>query len=80
MNELFPITLGLGAGFLLGLLRPSLSLVSAAPLFVGLGFLATLVTGELRESWAFVLIDVAIVAFCASIGWVTAKAFRRVPG
>lgn len=68
MNEVFPIMAGLLCGLLLGPLtarrRAYLGLTSA----VVLGVLATIVSGEWRASWAFLLIDIPLVAISATAG------------
>jgi len=66
VNEVFPIMAGLLCGLLLGPLtarrRVYLGLTSA----VVLGVLATIVSGEWRASWAFLLIDIPLVAISAT--------------
>ena len=68
MTEVFPIVAGLLCGLLLG------SLTARRRVFVGLGFavvagvLATVVSGEWRISWAFLLIDIPLVAVSAVVG------------
>jgi len=68
VNEVFPIMAGLLCGLLLGPLtarrRVYLGLTSA----VVLGVLATIVSGEWRASWAFLLIDIPLVAISATAG------------
>jgi hypothetical protein len=76
MGELVPILSGLAMGGLLGLLRPRLRLPLGAALAVVLGVLATVVTGEHAVSWAFVLVDVPIVALCAVAGLALACRLR----
>lgn len=77
LNELLPIASGLVAGSLLALLRPSLRLAVGAPLAVVLGLLATVASGEFKASWAFLLIDIPLVALCAVAGLVTAGRVRE---
>lgn len=67
MGELLPLGCGLLLGVALGRLRPSLRLPVGAVLAVALGFLATAATGEAAISWAFVLIDIPIVALGALV-------------
>jgi hypothetical protein len=84
MQELVPLGLGflLGAG--LGLLRPSLRPPIGAALAIVFGVLATAVTGEAKTSWAFVLVDIPIVAIAAALGLVAGRrlspAHRRMAG
>jgi hypothetical protein len=67
VGELLPLGCGLLLGVALGRLRPSLRLPVGAVLAVALGFLATAATGEAAISWAFVLIDIPIVALGALV-------------
>jgi hypothetical protein len=67
VGELLPLGCGLLLGVALGCLRPSLRLPVGAVLAVALGFLATAATGEAAISWAFVLIDIPIVALGALV-------------
>jgi hypothetical protein len=67
VGELLPLGCGLLLGVALGRLRPSLRLPVGAVLAVGLGFFATAATGEAAISWAFVLVDIPIVALAALV-------------
>lgn len=73
MEEIFPITVGLVCGLLLG------PLTAKRRLFVGLtvsiiaGFLATVVSGEWRVSWAFLIIDIPLVAVSATAGFLLSR-------
>lgn len=84
MQELVPLGLGFLLGTALGFLRPSLRLPIGAALAIVLGVVATAVTGEAKTSWAFVLIDIPIVAVAATLGLVVGRqlrpAYRRMPG
>lgn len=77
MGELLPIASGLVCGLVLGLVRPGLRLPVGAALAVALGVLATILTGESEISWAFVLIDIPIVAFSALVGLALARYARH---
>lgn len=68
MEELVPLSFGFLLGILLGLVRPSLRLPAGAVLVIMLGVSATVVTGEAQLTWAFVLIDIPIVAVSAVLG------------
>ena len=70
MAEVFPVLNGLAVGVLLRFLRPGLRLPVGSALVVGLGALATVVSGEYLISWAFLLIDVPLVAVAAGVGFV----------
>lgn len=68
MEELVPVGLGLLLGALLGALRPSWRLPVATLLAVVLGTAVTIATGEAEISWAYVLIDIPLVAVGAVLG------------
>jgi hypothetical protein len=73
VTELFPILSGLVCGVLLG------SLTVRRPLVVGVlfsvvgGVLAPVLAGEWRISWAFLLIDIPLVAGSALVGDLLAR-------
>ena len=77
MQELVPLVSGFAVGLALGALRPSLRLWVGAVLAVVLGVLATVVTGEFKTSWAFVLVDIPLVALASVCGLLVAR--RVVP-
>ncbi len=77
MHELFPLTAGLLLGALLGLVRPSLRLWVGAACAIALGFLATLISGEYKASWDYLLFDIPLVAACAFLGMLVARRVRR---
>ena len=82
MQEFLPITAGLVSGLLVGSLssrsRPAAGLV----LSIVLGFLATVLSGEWRISWPFLLVDIPLVAGCAVLGFLASRAatLRRSTG
>jgi hypothetical protein len=76
MQELLPLAGGLAAGAALGLLRPSLRLPLGALLAVLLGTLATVVTGEMSMSPAFLLVDIPLVALASVLGLLGARQLR----
>ena len=57
-------------------MRPSLRLLVGAALAVPFGVAATYLTGESEISWAFVLIDIPIVALSAAVGLALARRLR----
>jgi hypothetical protein len=77
VQELIPLLSGFAAGVVLGALRPSLRLAVGALLSVLLGVLATIVTGEFRTSWDFVLIDIPLVAVATMVGLAVAQQGAR---
>jgi hypothetical protein len=76
VQELLPIVSGLFLGSVLGLLRPSLRVPIGAVLIIAFGVLATLVSGEFLISWAFLLIDIPLVALSAVVGLVVTHRLR----
>lgn len=79
MHELFPLAAGLLLGALLGLVRPSLRLWVGAVGAIALGFAATLISGEFKTSWEFLLFDIPLVAVCAFLGMLVARRVRGAP-
>ena len=76
MHEILPIVSGLFLGSLLGLLRPSLRVPVGAVLVVAFGVLATVVSGEFLISWAFLLIDIPLVAVSTAVGLIVVHRLR----
>jgi hypothetical protein len=76
VTELFPVTAGLLIGLALGVLRPSWRAPLGAGLAVVLGTLATVLSGEYRISWEFLLIDIPLVAGAAALSYPGARALR----
>jgi hypothetical protein len=66
--ELFPITAGLLCGLVLGSLTARRRVLVGLAFSVVAGVLATVVSGEWRISWAFLLIDIPLVAVGTVIG------------
>jgi hypothetical protein len=83
MEELVPLGSGLLLGCLLGFVRSSLRLPVGSMLAIALGIIATAATGEARISWAFVLVDIPMVALAAAVGLLAGRrlspAVRRAP-
>ena len=73
MNELLPIAGGLLGGVLIARLRPSLMLPAGVALAVVLGVVATVVSGELAISWAFLLVDVGGTGVAIATGYALAS-------
>jgi hypothetical protein len=66
MNELLPIALGLVSGLLIGALTTRRGVITWIGISVVFGVAATFLTGEWRVSWAFLLVDIPLVA-CAAV-------------
>jgi hypothetical protein len=78
MQELVPLLSGLVLGAALGAIRPSIRWWVGALLAVALGVFATVVTGEFKSSWEYVLIDIPLVALAAACGLMATRyAFQR---
>jgi hypothetical protein len=77
MQELFPIASGLILGSALTLIRPRMRLAVGVAASVVLGTLATVVSGEYRIGWEFLLIDIPLVALCSGAAFATVRAMRR---
>jgi hypothetical protein len=82
MQELFPVACGIAVGLVVGGLRPSLRLAAGAALSCLLGLTATVITGEFRAGWEYVLIDIPLVAVSASLSFLLARTavLRLRPG
>ena len=74
--ELFPIACGLLTGALVGLLRPSLRLPIGAALAIGFGVAATVLSGEAKMSWGYVLVDIPLVVVSAGVANVLVRTRR----
>lgn len=73
MQELIPVACGLLLGAGLGLMRPSIRLPVGAVLSVLLGLFATVITGEFKMSWEYLLVDIPLVALAAFLALVTVR-------
>jgi len=80
VHEVFPLVVGLLLGALLGLLRPSIRAPVGAVAAVALGVLATVISGEFRVSWEFVLFDIPLVGVSAVLGLAVARRARTARG
>lgn len=65
MEEIFPILAGVVIGLLLGAVRPSMRLRIGIPLAVVFGVLATVLSGEFKIGWEYLLIDIPLVSMAA---------------
>ncbi len=76
MQELFPLACGLLLGAALGFVRPTIRLPVGVCLAIVLGVLATVLTGEFKTSWGYVLVDIPLVAVAAILGLFAARHAR----
>jgi hypothetical protein len=77
MTEVFPVISGLLVGSLLALIRPRTRLAAGVIASVVLGTTATIVSGEYKIGWEFLLIDIPLVAVSSAAGFATVRAIRR---
>ena len=80
MTEFFPVLAGLVCGVLLGSLTVRRPLLVGAVFSVLAGILATVLSGEWRISWEFLLIDIPLVGVSALVGDLAARSvvLRRI--
>ena len=76
MNEIFPIMSGLLVGSVLTLIRPNARLTVVIVASILLGTAATIVSGEYKVSWEFLLIDIPLVALSSLAGFTTVRLVR----
>ena len=69
-GELLPVVIGFLVGSLLGFIHPSTRRWLGPALIAVSGGLVTVAMGEFQLSWAYLLIDVPLVALGASAGFV----------
>jgi hypothetical protein len=77
MNELFPLACGILVGSVLGALRPAGRLRLAILLSILLGFAATVLSGEFRIGWEYLLIDIPLVAVSTAGAYLALGAIVR---
>jgi hypothetical protein len=81
MEELVPLILGLlfGAGVwrkTSGRARVATSVIAV----IGAALTATVVSGEFRESWLFLLLDAGLAAFGLTVGFLLVHAYPHLTG
>jgi FtsH-binding integral membrane protein len=76
MPELFPMLAGLLAGAVLSGVAPRIRVWLGAGLAVVLGFCATVLSGEFRIGWEYLLVDIPLVAVSAVGGFVLVRWLR----
>jgi hypothetical protein len=76
MNEIFPILSGFLVGSVLTLIRPNARLTLALVASIVLGTTATIVSGEYKVGWEFLVIDIPLVALSAIAGFTTVRIVR----
>lgn len=78
MQETVPVLCGLALGAGLGVLHPALRLPVGAVLSVLIGVLATVITGEFKITWGYVLVDIPLVACTAFLGLAATRQLRQI--
>jgi hypothetical protein len=76
-TEVFPVLTGIAIGIGLGWLRPKMRLPIGAVLAILGGVLATVVSGEFRLTWAYLLIDIPLVAGASILALAVARRIKR---
>lgn len=77
MHELFPILSGVALGAALGLLRPGIRMPFGIAVAVVLGATATIISGEYKIGWEFLLIDIPLVGLTAAAALAGTRVLRR---
>jgi hypothetical protein len=76
VNEIFPIVSGVVVGVGLALVAPRLRLPIAFAAALVLGLIATIISGEYKLAWEFLLVDIPLVAAASWVGYLVARYFR----
>jgi hypothetical protein len=77
LTEVFPVLTGTLIGIALGWVRPGIRLLVGSALAVVGGLLATVVSGEFRLTWAYLLIDIPLVASASILALAVTRHVRR---
>jgi hypothetical protein len=77
MSEVFPLLSGLLVGLALGLLRPKTRLITGVVAAIILGTAATIVSGEYKIGWEFLLVDIPLVAASCAASFLALRMLRR---
>ena len=77
MQEAFPIVAGFLLGWFLEPAKPRSQRIVGSSLAIVLGVAATVLSGEFRIGWEYLLIDIPLVALCALVGLTAARLVRR---
>jgi hypothetical protein len=77
LTEVFPVLTGILIGIGLGWVRPQARLWLGSTLAILGGLLATIVSGEFRLSWAYLLIDIPLVAGASILALAVTRHARR---
>jgi hypothetical protein len=77
MDELFPVVAGLVVGVVLTVVAPRLRFAVGAAAAVVLGTAATVLSGEYRIGWEFLLVDIPLVAASSALSLLVSRRVRR---
>lgn len=77
LSEVLPVLTGILIGVGLGWLRPRTRLWVGSVLAILGGLLATVVSGEFRLTWAYLLIDIPLVAGASILALAITRRVRR---
>jgi hypothetical protein len=77
LTEVFPVLTGTLIGIALGWLRPRTRLWAGSVLAIVGGLLATIVSGEFRMTWAYLLIDIPLVAGASILALAVTRHVRQ---
>jgi hypothetical protein len=81
MEEMVPFILGLLFGAVIWHKTSGRAHIAASVIAViAAALTATLVSGEFKESWLFLLLDAGLAAFGLAIGFLLAHAYPRLTG
>jgi len=81
MEELVPLLLGAVFGAVIWRKTSGIVWIGASVVAVAASAItATLVSGEFRESWLFLLLDAGLGAFGLAVGFLLAHAYPRLAG
>lgn len=75
-NEIFPVAAGLVAGLVLGTVTARRRPWVWALLSVVLGLAATVLSGEFKTTWAFLLIDIPLVGAASAASFLVSRTVR----
>ena len=76
MSEVFPLVAGLACGAILGGVPRTMPRATVALFPVAIGLIATIVSGEFRLTWGFLLVDIPSAGLAAAIGYATVRGQR----
>jgi hypothetical protein len=77
VSELFPLACGILVGSVLGAVAPAVRLWLAILLSILLGFAATMISGEFRIGWEYLLIDIPLVGIATALAYLLLAAIGR---